>query len=745
MLRASPPLTVGQASHYYRSEFSLGDYYAERESEGIVASRWHGRGAEQLGLSGRVKADHFARLLEGKDPSGREVLVAHREGLDERRAGGNVIAASFRHETSQALDPQLHSHCVVLNITRRADGEWRAIDARGIFRAQRLSNEIYQAELRKELLSLGYEVCSYKDGRSGRQRVTGIAGFKDEHLKHFSKRSREIERELKAHGLRSGRHAERVALATRKAKAKGIDREALLWNWRIAAREAGLVFPKWEKERLVSPGRLDPARELELSARVAVNGARDHLSERRAVFSLSELEREALSRGRDRGVTIDGVRKEVFSRDDLVVADRGDAVVARVTTSKAIEEERALLTAVERAPGRGATLPSPVEARGLGEDQLRVARHILGSPDRLVAVEGKAGTGKTKALAYVRERASEAGWSVRGFAPTTTTAAVLREGGIESTTVAAALKETLSLKREHELWIVDKAGLLSSRQARELLDRAERVGAKVVLVGDRQQHRAVEAGSPFSLLIDRAGIATERLDVIRRQKDEALREVVRVASEAGGAGRAVQLLERAGRVVEIPDARLRHEQITRDFITDGGRGVVIAPSNAERTDLNRRIRKALIDAGRVEKKSIKAPVVVRQDLTREQRGRASNYGAGDTLRFVRGGQGIEAGERALVISIDERKNLLRLELESSRLVRVINPKHRRAFEVERVEQRRFAVGDRLQFRARDRGLDVGNGTLGTIKKLDHERGVATVEVGPRRFRLDLKEPRARDL
>jgi len=799
MLRASPPLTVGQASHYYRSEFSLGDYYAERESEGIVASRWHGRGADELGLSGRVKADHFARLLEGKDPSGREVLVAHREGLDERRAGwdvtvsphksvsltalvggdsrileahdravekavaelerhaqawvhggrdvvttGEMVAASFRHETSRALDPQLHSHCVVLNITRRADGEWRAIDARGIFRAQRLANEIYQAELRKELLGLGYEVRSYKDGRSGRQRVTGIAGFKDEHLKHFSKRSREIERELKAHGLRSGLHAERVALSTRQAKAKGICREALLWNWRTAAREAGLVFPKWEKQRLVSPGRLDPARELELSARVAVNGARDHLSERRAVFRLSELEREALSRGRDRGVTIDDVRKDILSRDDLVVADRGDAVVARVTTERAIEEERALLTAVERGRARGPTLSSPVEARGLGEDQLRVVRHILGSPDRLVAVEGKAGTGKTTTLSYVRERAQEAGWSVRGFAPTTTAAAVLREGGIESTTVAAALKESLSLKREPQLWIVDEAGLLSSRQARELLDRAEKVGAKVVLVGDRQQHRAVEAGSPFSLLIDRAGIATERLDVVRRQKDEALREVVRVASEAGGAHRAVQLLERAGRVVEIPDTRLRHEQITRDFIADGGRGVVIAPSNAERQDLNRRIREALIDAGRVERKSIKAPVVVRQDLTREQRGRASSYGGGDVLRFVRAGQGIEAGERARLISIDEGKNLLRLELERSRLVRVIDPRHRRAFEVERVEQRRFAVGDRIQFRARDRALDVANGTLGTIRTLDHERSVATVEVGPRRFRLDLKEPRALD-
>jgi hypothetical protein len=58
MLRASPPLTVSQASHY-KSEFSRGDYYTERESEGIVSSRWHGRGAEQLGLSDRVKAEHL--------------------------------------------------------------------------------------------------------------------------------------------------------------------------------------------------------------------------------------------------------------------------------------------------------------------------------------------------------------------------------------------------------------------------------------------------------------------------------------------------------------------------------------------------------------------------------------------------------------------------------------------------------------------------------------------------------------
>jgi len=800
VLRASPPLSVGQASHYYKSEFALGDYYAERQSEGIVASRWHGRGASHLGLSGRVRADQFARLLEGRDPSGQRVLVAHREGKDERRAGwdvtisphksvslqalvggdgrildahdkavskavaelerhvqawvhggrdvettGVVIAGSFRHETSRALDPQLHSHCVLLNITRRSDGEWRAVDARGVFRAQRLAREIYESELRKELVSLGYQVASYKDGRHGRDRAVGILGFKDDHLKHFSKRSREIEKALKAGGLKSRLHGSRVTVATRAAKKKGIDREALLWNWRTTAREMGVEFPTWDKARAAFERHPRLGHDVELSARIAVNGAVSHLSERRTVFRVADLERDALASMRDKGVTIDDVRKEIGKRPDLVVVDQKDAVVARVTTAQAIDHERALVDAVERARGRGAVIPSKGDARGLGEDQIRVARHVLESPDRLVAVEGKAGTGKSTTLAHVRERAEEAGFKVRGFAPTTTAAGVLREGGIDSTTVAALLKETPSLKgRGRELWIVDEAGLLSTKQAKELLDRAEDLGAKVVLVGDRAQHRAVEAGSPFEVLIERGKVATERLDVIRRQRDERLRDVVLAASERGGAPLAVQLLEERGRVVEIPDPRQRHERIARDFIEDGGRGVVIAPSNAERVDLNRRIREALIEAGQVERKSVKAPVVVKQDLTAEQKRRASSFSDGDVLRFMRRSHDIDAGERAKVVSIDERRNLLRLELERSHLVRVINPKERCGFEVERVQEKRFAVGDRIQFRARDRALDVANGTVGIIKKLDPERGLATVDVGGRRFRMDMREPRAID-
>src|SRR5262249_61412352 len=131
----------------------------------------------------------------------------------------------------------------------------------------------------------------------------------------------------------------------------------------------------------------------------------------------------------------------------------------------------------------------------------------------------------------------------------------------------------------------------------------------------------------------------------RRQRDEGLRAVVGAASELGGAGRAVELLERAGRVVEIADTRERHEVIARDFIAEGGRGVVIAPSNLERADLNHRIREALVEAGRVEKKSVKVTVAVRQDLTVEAKGRAASYSVGGGLRFVRSGGGMEGGGR----------------------------------------------------------------------------------------------------
>jgi conjugative relaxase-like TrwC/TraI family protein len=178
MLRISPAITATQATHYYRSEFARGDYYTEDNT--IVASKWAGAGADFLGLCGAVRPDEFAHVLAGHDSLGR-TLVPARAGKAERRAAwditisphksvslvalvhgdqrvldahdravevalaelerhaqawagggretvttGSSVIATFRHETSRAVDPQLHTHCVVMNMTRRGS-EWRAL------------------------------------------------------------------------------------------------------------------------------------------------------------------------------------------------------------------------------------------------------------------------------------------------------------------------------------------------------------------------------------------------------------------------------------------------------------------------------------------------------------------------------------------------------------------------------------------------------------------------------------------
>jgi conjugative relaxase-like TrwC/TraI family protein len=793
MLRFSGALSASQAEHYYQHEFSRGDYYTEGET--IIASEWLGAGAAKLGLRGAVRPKDFAHLLAGRSPTG-EVLVPARQGLSERRAGhdvtlsphktvsymglaahdpdaveahtravrktvvelerhaqawarggkevvttGTLVVALFQHETSRALDPQLHTHCVVLNLTLRG-GEWRALQEQGLFQMQRLARAIYEAELMKELARLGYRVQLYRDERHGRDRAVGIAGFTSEQIKAFSKRSREIQKELEKRGLDSRLSGEKVALRTRVAKAKGIDREALLWGWRKAATELGIKYP--ERARVVE--RV-PAAEHARHVAAAVDGVVEHLSERKSVFKLTDLELGALTRGLEHGVTIDDVRAEVASREELVVAGVADARNARVTTMQAVSEERELLERARAGHGRGFSLSVKLGGRGLGEDQERVARHLLETPDLLLAAVGKAGTGKTTTLGAVREAGEAGGVKLLGFAVSTSAVETMRGQGIEATTVSAALEDqALGFERApRQLWILDEASQLGTRAALQFLEKARVAGAKVALVGDGTQHGSVVAGGPFELLVGRGAVKVEQLDEVRRQKDLPLRAAVVAASEDQSIGKSVRLLERQGRVVEVQDRRARHERIAADFLKDGGKGVVIAPSNAERVDLNRRIREGLVSLGQVEKRSFKAQVAVRRDLTAEEKRRAASFAPGDVLRFTRRTGGWAAGERARVVGVDAKRNWLEVEvLKTGQVVKQVNPNVARAFEVERLEERRFAVGDRVQFRERDRKLDVANGAVGVVERLDAATGQALVRVGTKGLRLDFKEPRALD-
>lgn len=294
-----------------------------------------------------------------------------------------------------------------------------------------------------------------------------------------------------------------------------------------------------------------------------------------------------------------------------------------------------------------------------------------------------------------------------------------------------------------ELWVVDEAGMLSTRQAAAILERARETGAKVVLLGDSRQHAAVEAGRPFRYLAD-AGLDVARLDQIRRQRDEVLRQAVRDASE-GRTRQAVARLDEAGHVIEVKDPLDRHRAIAEEASKHAERRtLVVAPSNEERQQINRLVRERLIAEGRVGKESIKVSIAIDKGLTQPELRLARSYETGDHTRFTRGlrKHRIEAGAEARVVAADVKTNRVTIDLRDGRRIEY-DPRDARGTSVAKVEDRRLAVGDRVQFRAPDRGNGIANGQLGTVRELEAAR--ATVEVdGGRCVALDPGRPQPID-
>jgi conjugative relaxase-like TrwC/TraI family protein len=229
------------AGRYYEK---ADDYYTSDRSP----SEWQGRGAKVLRLQGEVKPEDFRNLLDGVLPNGEtiqisgsgrrggtdltfsapksismqaliagdlrligahdravsrslkyaETLVSYRQTTDgqtDKVLSKNMIAATFRHELSRACDPQLHTHCVVLNMTRREDENWRAMDNELFYRQSILMGVLYRAELGREVQKLGYEIrVTHLDGRFE------LAHISDSQLEVFSQRSQAIEEALKEEG-----------------------------------------------------------------------------------------------------------------------------------------------------------------------------------------------------------------------------------------------------------------------------------------------------------------------------------------------------------------------------------------------------------------------------------------------------------------------------------------------------------------------------------------------------------------
>jgi len=175
-----------------------------------------------------------------------------KDGKTEAVKTGNLVYALFQHDTSRALDPQLHIHAILANLTKGPDGEWHALHADKIWANNTVIGAIYHAYLRNELEKLGYQLVA-----TGKHGTFEIVGVPKDVLETFSQRREQILEKAAELGIVSPKGRDGVTVTTRDPKLNLEDRDGLVLDWMKDAAAAG-----WDGKALLE-GAMNAAAKME--------------------------------------------------------------------------------------------------------------------------------------------------------------------------------------------------------------------------------------------------------------------------------------------------------------------------------------------------------------------------------------------------------------------------------------------------------------------------------------------------
>jgi len=711
MLRITESTSASGAKAYYTEGLSREDYYSEGHE---IVGRWGGQAARLLGLKGPVDRDAFFALCDNRHPvsgasltarqkTGRRVgydftfnapksvsllyaftgdqriLDAFRSsvsetmgeleremktrvrkgGAQESRVTGNLVWAEFVHFTGRPVgglpDPNLHAHCFAQNATfDPVEKRWKAGEFADLMRDRPYFEAAFHARLGAKMRDLGYGI-----ERHGKW--WDVAGLSRPLIEKFSRRTAEIEARAAELGITDADAKGALGARTRNRKADHLGKAELAEAWlkRLTPGERGQIA------QVVSDASAGSANFGErLSSAEAVSHAIGSAFERASVTSDKQLREAALRRG------VGTVLPEA-----LDVAMNGAGVLSRdvegrrlVTTRDVLAEEQAMIAFAR--DGRGACRPlareaCPEIASFLNRDQAAAVTHALTSSDRVILVEGGAGTGKTTLMKELRAGIEAGGRQLFAFAPTAEASrGVLRaEGFEEADTVSRLLvDEILQQRLRGQVLLIDEAGLLGVRTLRQVFRLAETLDARVILSGDTRQHAAVERGDALRLLIDKAGLRPAAVREIVRQRGayrDAVAAIVRGDLEAGFA-----TLKDLGWIEEVASDD-RYRALARDYLAAVGSGktaLVVSPTHAEGDCVTALIRDARKEVG--EKKGGLGPIdqsfFALRNLawTEAERSDPAQYRPGLVVQFFKDAPGIKKGERLQVEGWDEEGRVL---------------------------------------------------------------------------------------
>jgi conjugative relaxase-like TrwC/TraI family protein len=627
------------AKEYFAQSLKREDYYSEGQE---ISGNWNGMAAEKLGLSGAVSQATFDSLCDNKIPGTSERLTqrnktnrtvgydfnfhcpksvsvtyeftkderildafklsvnqtmreieseiktrVRKNGADENRTTSNMIWAEFVHFTARPVngipDPHLHAHCYAFNTTwDDAEKKWKAGQFRDLKGDAPYFEAAFHARFSKQLNDLGYHVERTAKGWE-------LAGVPQRVLDEFSKRTEQVEQKAKELGITSAKQKDGLAALTRERKQKQFSKAELreLWDKRISADE----------RQSIQNVRNVVASTSKISDMKAMDFAVQHCYERASIVTDKELLRHALRFGVG-DVDVTRIKRQLLRDEFIAEKVNGQQWL---TTKDVLAEEKRLIDFVQDGRGKFNPLRScknQFQNPKLSDEQRNAVRHVLQSTDRVTAIRGGAGTGKTTMMREAVAAIESTGLKVFTFAPSAEASrGVLRsDAGFANAETVEALLQNEKLQahiRGQVIWI-DEAGLLSVRTLARVADLAEKENCRIILSGDTAQHRAVERGDALRILEKHAGLPAAELKEIWRQKADSHKAVV-ADLRGGNLENAFKRLDKLGMLREL-DADKRHDALAADYaaaVKAGKSALVISPTHAEGERVTREIRAKL--------------------------------------------------------------------------------------------------------------------------------------------------------
>lgn len=726
------------------------------------------------------------------------------KGKEKVVATGNLVVALFKHDTSREQEPQAHLHAIVANATQGPDGKWRALHNDKLWSLNTLFNAMTMASFRDKVEALGYSV-----GDRGKHGNFEAAGIGRNMIMAFSTRRQQILAKVAEMAHKTPEAFAAATLMTRSKKAPVADREALYEGWRESARGAGLDLPALVEEARASDGaapspwdrlaqaagivaargralvgaladrlglarsdpylprRLETKTSAEVAAAHAVASALRHLEQREAAFKTTDIYKAALDIGLPTGIDQIEARVAALARTGQLVAGTGRGE-DMMTTAQGLAIERRILSAVDAGRGAGTSFLA-VSAAGaalrdtaksdagieLNAGQEAAGILLLSSTDRIIAVQGVAGAGKSSMLAPTARLIEQSGQKVLGLAVQNTLVQMLeRETGIRSMTVARFLRANATLLGERPdvnalaearatfggtAILIDEASMLSNADQLKLVELANLLGVgRMAFVGDARQLGAVDAGKPFSVM-QQAGAPTAHMSQNIRARSDAVRTAA-AAAQIGNVEKAMTALapftiEAPGRGVE--EAAERWLALGAD---ERARTAIYASGRRLRGEINHSVQEGLLARGEIGLASLALSVLERVNLTNEELRYAQNYAPGMVLDVSDRGEGLRLPKgRADVERVDAVAGIVKVRTADGR-ERSFRPDRLRPAGEPRVqlyERKELTIHerDRIRWTASDHKRGLFNADRAQIIGID--RGVVSVETSLS-MKLELK-------